>query len=615
MALIYVAPTGVDTNNGLSEAAPKLTIAAGVAAAVAGDDVMVLSGVYNETVQVKAGVDLIGYGPTKPILDSNYTKQDAIWTNTAHNLTVQNFEITRYTRSGIRFQEPSNGDITNWQIRDNHIHHIKITGQGVQGAIFIVGGNPTITNNVVHDVGPGPEAEGCWLDGCHDSLVDGNIFYLCRKDGFRDYFGFNNTVRNNRAFACFCGLDFNEALAPTVVNNLVYDCNEGFNAKHTNDDLGAAGAGSGGFGGEGPMVKWGQDPATVKWAQFWHNTSVHNAWGDFVFGPNGPTTRQVDCRNNIFGLSGGADVWDTYTTAGGRTIDTCIVDYNVHVPGSFGVYHKGYTTSTTHYSTCADAFANVPGLQSDGTVGHWMEHSHDHIDPGFIDEPNGNYDVPANSPVTNMGVFIPQSPYGAQVGCRGLGPCPVPYTRLRGVTALSTSEPDAFRKTTANRLLNSIQWSYFQTTVNNVNVVFDLGTEKTLSHFVELVLNDGGSANLKGYIWESGTSPTGPWTVLLSGNVLDNQGANNIFEIPDPVSTRYVRFTMVNSWGTSPPVVPEVMFINAGNVIVTPPGGGGSGGGGTGGGTGGTPDPGNPGGSPGVPLIVPGGAYWGVRAA
>ena len=56
----YVAPTGADSNDGLTWATAKATIAGGLSGAVAGDNVLVAAGTYAEFISVKDGVNILG---------------------------------------------------------------------------------------------------------------------------------------------------------------------------------------------------------------------------------------------------------------------------------------------------------------------------------------------------------------------------------------------------------------------------------------------------------------------------------------------------------------------------------------------------------------------------
>ena len=57
---IYVSRVGNDANDGFSWATAKLTVQAGLNAAVSGDQLWVAAGIYVERITLKAGVALYG---------------------------------------------------------------------------------------------------------------------------------------------------------------------------------------------------------------------------------------------------------------------------------------------------------------------------------------------------------------------------------------------------------------------------------------------------------------------------------------------------------------------------------------------------------------------------
>lgn len=59
-AVVYVKPTGKDTNNGSSWAYAKLTVQAGISAAASGGEVWVAAGTYPQAITLKSGVGLYG---------------------------------------------------------------------------------------------------------------------------------------------------------------------------------------------------------------------------------------------------------------------------------------------------------------------------------------------------------------------------------------------------------------------------------------------------------------------------------------------------------------------------------------------------------------------------
>ena len=125
----YVSPSGSDRDTG-SKSSPFRTIGKAVSVAKAGDTVLVGTGTYNEQISfprdgtfsarivVKAEVNA-----KPPILDSNNSRLSAFVLNGRNYITIQGFEITRYTASPIDVTSASNGGTVGLEVRNNYIHN------------------------------------------------------------------------------------------------------------------------------------------------------------------------------------------------------------------------------------------------------------------------------------------------------------------------------------------------------------------------------------------------------------------------------------------------------------------------------------------------------------
>ncbi|HXK84933.1 MAG TPA: hypothetical protein PLS82_02765, partial [Phycisphaerae bacterium] len=130
-ATIYVTQTGSDANSGLSWSEAKGTVAGGLAAAVAGDEVWVAAGVYVERITLKAGAALYGgFAGSETQLEqrsvaSNPTVLDG---NRTGNVVTSPSGATATTR------------IDSFTIRNGYVSN------GYGGGIYCSSSSPTIAN-------------------------------------------------------------------------------------------------------------------------------------------------------------------------------------------------------------------------------------------------------------------------------------------------------------------------------------------------------------------------------------------------------------------------------------------------------------------------------------
>jgi len=188
-ATYYVATTGSNSNDGLTEDTPKLTIAHTVALMVAGDTTYVRGGVYNTTGRIRfnqsgtaaAPIRLLAYPGESPIINFSVvpaTSQEQVLIQHASGInramgwiTISGFEI-RGGWDGIKFYSMHNSTITNNWVHDN-------VNQGILGQ----GGHHNVFDrNIISHNGPwttNPSsffAQGMYLSG--DSYtISNNVIY------------------------------------------------------------------------------------------------------------------------------------------------------------------------------------------------------------------------------------------------------------------------------------------------------------------------------------------------------------------------------------------------------------------------------------------------------
>ena len=150
--VLFVSPSGNDTNDCLTEATACLTVNAAIGKAAAGDTINVLAGTYLEEVNVnKAGVHLIGSGYQTTILMG---RKDTGGANTliigANNVTVSGFTVTRDGNNPIDWgtNVKTQGVIFNQGTTGSTLLDCLITGNR-NGVYLNNTQNQTVRNNII----------------------------------------------------------------------------------------------------------------------------------------------------------------------------------------------------------------------------------------------------------------------------------------------------------------------------------------------------------------------------------------------------------------------------------------------------------------------------------
>ena len=168
-ATICVAPTGTDGNNGLTWTAAKRSVTGALTAANAGDQIHVAVGTYAERISLKKGVAL--YGGYSGLTDQrDIGLYPTILDGGAGGCVVlcQDATVALDTR------------IDGFVIQN---------GKGIgEGGIGVVGGAPTIVNNVIQNNQSQGEGAGiCCYNGAHplilNNVISGNTAIGAQGDG------------------------------------------------------------------------------------------------------------------------------------------------------------------------------------------------------------------------------------------------------------------------------------------------------------------------------------------------------------------------------------------------------------------------------------------------
>lgn len=186
---VYVSKTGNNTNNGQTWATAKLTVAAGLSTALAGDEVWVAAGIFVENITLKTGVALYGgfsgsetllnqrnWVTSMTILDGNFLTGNVVTSPSGATAT------TRIDGFTIRNGRPTN----------------------VGAGIACSSSSPTISNNVIiGNAATTGTGGGILCSGSAAPIISNNLIIG------------NSAATNGGGVACF------SPSSPTISNNTI----------------------------------------------------------------------------------------------------------------------------------------------------------------------------------------------------------------------------------------------------------------------------------------------------------------------------------------------------------------------------------------------------------
>lgn len=581
----YVATNGSDTNPG-TQTQPFQTISKAVSTATGGDTILVNSGVYHEQVNIlKSSLTLRGVGPTKPVIDGDNVRGAGINYGSNHlgDETVDNFELRNFytantasRATGIVGYEVYSSVFENNDIHDAH------GGPGVNGMGIVlgtnsapyVGQNDKILNNRIHDIGPGGESWGIWLLYTQNMTIDGNSIYMVRKEGVRDWHGLSNTITNNRAFLNWIGIEIETAQKDYIANNYSYNNVFGFSEKHN------AGKDSGTATCPIQPDTYDKDVSGnvdySNWSRFWHNTAYHNTGTGFALGQSGPQGDYIAIEDNIFAGNGNNGVWNWPSTTCGHVI----LDGNVYsrlAPPNhpYWDYYAGWNSPPSDLSQTVTDINNLLYNGGKTTADGWgwagwfvaggpepkinfEQHGQD-FNMTFKDPGHADLDYTTAPP--NAGLSLDDS-YGSQLGARNVPAETVQWTEypMTAIAAsaggISSNFGSAAR--TTDDTDNTYWWSSGAPNANtNQWITYDLGQARTFQQFVVSVFSQYDSRFVKNYSFQVSNDDQ-TWTTVLAGTNPDDEGSSYKYELPQPVTARYIKFNMVNNFGGAYLILPDV---------------------------------------------------------
>jgi hypothetical protein len=574
MATFHVSLAGNDANSGTSLGTAKRTIAAANTLAGTGDTVKVYGdalnvGVYDESVTIKSGVTYDSE-PTlpRPVLDSNYTKSYGFTSQSGPlNAHIKNFEIRRYLIAGVRGTGPQTlvdghpnpgGAQHDCTIEDCHIHHIegrRTVGNEHSYGCNLVYGNWKVFGCEIHHISGWNESTGIWFGNCKNHMAALNTIYSVRKEGIRSYMGYGAYVHSNIFYLCWYAMCPNEDAAGLWANNWASNCTGGINPKHTNDPLRV-------------LPYWGLDPNSIADTRVWHNTFHRCSWAQNIVaindnGDGTGNTWDLDERNNIFSGRSPAAVWDSPSFRSGSWIH----DYNLYSTQLDPV--SGLTTGrpANWYMTGFSSGVNVKTMaQARTDLG--IDLNSFEADPQFNDPAHSDFDYPDTSPAHNAGQNLTAngSPFAAQMGGRGLAP-------HRGVTYephVLTFVSSSTGSGNSTRDENIFSANSASVATVPYTIVMNLGSEKTFNHVMGEILSHNSGRNPKRFTLETGTSTTGPWTLVLDYTVFDFGGASWKVELLPDVTAQYVRWSFISAFSGTTVDITDVKLGFLSNQNVNP---------------------------------------------
>jgi len=499
-----------DANDGLAPSVsgngvgPWLTIQYSASTAKPGDTVLVGKGTYAEQIQLRrSGVTFRAASPSdRPRIDVSGTRKYGIcMANGAalEDVVIEGFEITGQTEAGIY---AGVGQAKRFVIRSNLIHHIRSQG------IWLGGTGHLVEKNVIYMIGNDQEARGVLISANYQTeavecIIRGNQVYLCKKEGIRDYGGHDNLIEGNIIHGCTYGIALNATRGGTrVLNNYISKVIHGYNPKHTTGEHG--------------------------WNVFWHNTVYDSAyWAVSIGSP--PTGDFVDVRNNIFGRSGEAHLMHALDATGP----------NVRIDGN--LYHREGTLprwSYVSYPGPKDRIGDLPALRA--RTG--FETGGLDCDPGLVDPQGGDLDYPCSSQAAAGSLSLP-SPYGRQLGARGLHQTTPILVRLPLSAVAASTREDQMQNTTDN-----LTHTYWVSAPHNRDqwILYDVGAEKTFRYVVLVPFQHKVQYNVRKYAFDVSNDAKN-FRRITAGENNDSRSIF-IYEFDPPAKGRFLRFHMLENF-------------------------------------------------------------------
>ncbi len=399
---------------------------------------------------------------------------------------------------GIDVRGASGAVIDGFEVRDQTTTGIRIAkGEG-----------NTVTGNVVHSIGPDSEARGIWLVQTAHNTVTRNVIYLVRKDGIRDWMSLDDRITSNRILLSHNGISFNSTTGAYAANNRMAHNQVGFVAKHVSH--------------ESVLGYWSLAQAHL--SRFWHNTIEDSSETGIWLGSSDAPLDHLSVASNQLRGGGLSFVRDMPGLRGPHVK----LDGNLYLrrgarPQS--IYKEGWQREpapVTDFGTYTDELG-------------WDRH-------GWV----GKVGAARRTAGADRG-----DAYGRQLGSDGVPAAPVTWSPIAMTPIDSSSTGSWATRKHLDEVADDNQTTYWMTdTAADEFVTLDLHGRQAFNTLIASVYRHYDKRNIHGYRFE--VSDDGrAWRTIAEGANPDTAGSSLKYELDEPVSARYLRYTMVDTSCTS----------------------------------------------------------------
>jgi len=502
------------------------TIQSAIDAASSGDTILVNSGTYKQEIQItKSDLKIKGIG--MPVIDGNGEKNYGFYSASADNILIEGFEIKNQLANGIRFNNMSQ---EKWTIRNNKIHHIGKEFTDVQHikGIYALGKNHLIENNIIYMIRNGGESMGIQFVGSHSNIKN-NTIYLVRKECMRiggegsSKISVNVTIENNILYYCMFGIAYSEGASGGVksFNNYVYKMASGVNPKHTNCNY---------------QNLYGRNV-------YWHNTIYGSLAESVRITGDTPRINCVDVKNNIFDRSGANDLSGFIFEDNLGSYDISIDGNLYHKVGSYPKYYYSGDVSNSLDDKEATSVAEIPLITNYENHAPYELHGKS-FDPKLNNLLKGDLDYPNTSDAAKGSIDLSGSPYGKQLGARGLKQT-TPYFAEIPLDAIDAS----IREDLMDLSVDGTEFEWNSGADRSPQwIIYDMGSKKSFTYIIYYPTFDKMESNLRNFsISVSDSSGSSTFTNQILKSINDNRGSMYIYEFPNSVSARYIKFDLIKN--------------------------------------------------------------------
>ncbi|MCX6344450.1 MAG: right-handed parallel beta-helix repeat-containing protein [Armatimonadetes bacterium] len=395
--VIYVAPNGNDSNNGLSWSLAKKTVQGALNASVISMEIWVAAGTYTENIALRDGVALYG-----GFAGTETSKGERNWTT---NLTILDGNQSGSVVTIPTITTASTG-IDGFTIRNG-----KTTTYG--GGIYCSGGSPAISNNTITSNTASSQGGGIYCSTgtpviSNNTIVSNSGGGICCSGSSPAIS--NNTIASNSGGGIYCS----SSSSPTVSNNTIVsnsssygggiNCGDSSATISNNTITGNTAITYGGgiycvagmatisgnkISGNTASSQGGGiycSTGTICNNIITCNTASINGGGIFCYSSRPVTISNNTITDNAANTNGGG----IFTASSLPAISNNIVAFN-----SSGIYKNTGTPTLRNNCVYGNTSSNYSGIPpGTGDIS---------ADPMFVDRINGNYHLKAVSPCINAG--------------------------------------------------------------------------------------------------------------------------------------------------------------------------------------------------------------------